>query len=96
MTDTVFVRGTGGAIFEMDIPTSLHARERFDQQVAKGDLTVIPHAVWVERADGSRYLTVPVTEEADGAPKKPAKAKAKATTEEPAAEAPEADTTPEG
>lgn len=57
MPDTVFVLGSGGAIFEMDVPRAgTPAAERFDQACAKGDLTVIPAAFWVDRADGSKYL----------------------------------------
>jgi hypothetical protein len=39
---TTQVRGAGGAVFEMDIPPAgTQARERFDQQVAKGDLVFV-------------------------------------------------------
>lgn len=57
MPETVFVAGSGGAIFEMDVPRAgTPAAERFDQAIAKGDLTVIPAAFWVDRGDGSKYL----------------------------------------
>lgn len=53
----MFVLGSGGGIFEMDVPRpGTSAAERFDQAVAKGDLTVIPSAYWVDRGDGSKYL----------------------------------------
>jgi hypothetical protein len=64
--DTVFVRGTGGAIFEMDIPTNTQARERYDAAIEKGDLVIVPAAHWVERGDGSKYL---VAGEPEGAAK---------------------------
>lgn len=64
MAETVFVRGTGGAIFEMDVPESGHARERFDQAIEKGDLLVLPHAEWETRPDGSRHLVVPTEPDA--------------------------------
>lgn len=54
--ETVFVRGTGGALFEMDVPTRGHALERYDEAIRKGDLTIVAEAHWVERADGSRHL----------------------------------------
>ncbi len=83
MTDTVFVRGEGGAIFEMDVPTGGHALERYEEGLRKGTLTVVPAAEWVERADGSRYLVVPAPAEDDdtpeGEPSKPAKPASKAS-----------------
>lgn len=57
--ETVFVRGTGGTIFEMDVPTFGHAKERFDQALEKGDLQLVPAAEWVTRDDGSKYLVIP-------------------------------------
>lgn len=57
MPETVFVAGSGGSLFEMDVPRpGTPAAERFDQAIDKGDLTVIPAAYWVEHADGSRHL----------------------------------------
>ena len=53
---TAFVRGTGGAIFEMDVPTYGHALERWDQALTKGDLVIVTDAHWVDRADGSAFL----------------------------------------
>ena len=54
--ETVFVLGTGGGIIEMDVPTRGHALERWEQALAKGDLTIVPEAHWVTRPDGSKYL----------------------------------------
>lgn len=56
MTETVFVRGAGGALFEMDVPKAGHALERYEEAIRKGDLSVVPHAEWVTRPDGSRHL----------------------------------------
>lgn len=53
---SVFVRGTGGAIFEMDVPTYGHALERWDQALTKGDLAIVDEAHWVEHADGTAHL----------------------------------------
>ena len=69
MTDTVFARGAGGALFQMDVPKAGHALERWEEALRKGDLTIVPAAEWVARADGSRYLVVPVPEAAATAPK---------------------------
>lgn len=64
---TVFVRGSGGSIFETDVPTKGMALERYEQALAKGDLTVVPFAHWVDGLDGARHLV------ADEAPVEPAK-----------------------
>ena len=37
MTDTVFARGVGGALFELDVPKSGHALERWEEAIRKGD-----------------------------------------------------------
>ena len=63
----------------MDVPTAGHALERYEESIRKGDLSVVPHAEWVERADGSRHLVIPEPTEAP-APK--AKAAKVAPTEE--------------
>ena len=101
MTETVFVRGAGGALFEMDVPTAGHALERYEEAIRKGDLSVVPHAEWVERADGSRHLVVPPPAEDDDtperAPSKPAKPAAKASkaAKKAAAKSAEAEAKPE-
>lgn len=42
MAETVTVRGTGGAVWVMDVPREgSSARERYDQQIANGDLQVV-------------------------------------------------------
>lgn len=38
---TVTVKGSGGVVFEMDVPTLPHRRELFDEQLAKGDLQLL-------------------------------------------------------
>ena len=58
MPDTVVVRGSGGGLFEVDVPTAGHARERWEEQFAKGDLSVVTGARWVDNLDGSRSLTI--------------------------------------
>lgn len=84
MTDTVFVQGRSGAIIKMDVPTDVHRRERFDQDLAKGTLRLVdpadviedPHPRW---PDSVRFVL-----RAGAAPIDPAPAEA-----EPAAEATE-------
>lgn len=79
MADTVTVIGTGGTIYEMDVPAEgTHAHERFTAQLASGDLREV-RAEWVEKTYGadkdgkplvSRHL-VEITDDADEAPKAP-------------------------
>lgn len=62
MPETVVVRGSGGAIFEMDIPTRAHAAELYAEQIAKGDLVIVTDPVeWVEMPDGARQLRLVAT-----------------------------------
>lgn len=58
MVDTIIVRSTSGVLFEFDVPTAALAKERFDQQIAKGDLSVVPRDAveWITRPDGSKVL----------------------------------------
>lgn len=48
--ETMVVRSASGVLFEMDVPAEgTMARERFEQQVAKGDLSLVSDPVcWVE------------------------------------------------
>lgn len=87
MTETVFVRGAGGALFEMDVPTAGHALERYEEAIRKGDLSVVPHAEWVTRPDGSRHLVIPEPAEAPAA--KPKKQKPEASAEDAPVDIPE-------
>ena len=54
--ETAFVRGSGGGLIEVDVPTKGHALERWREALAKGDLSIVDKAHWVDRADGSKYL----------------------------------------
>ncbi len=61
---TCFMRGTGGTIFKMDIPApGTTARERWDDAIARGDLTPVEHAVEEIRADGSQHWIDPTAPE---------------------------------
>lgn len=39
---TVMVRGRGGAVYEMDVPTAGHALDRWQEKIANGDLEILP------------------------------------------------------
>lgn len=73
MTVTVFVRGEGGAVIEMDVPAEgSMARELFDSRVAKGELAILDTAAGtIERivdGDGATTLRF-VSSRTDTAPK---------------------------
>lgn len=61
MTETVYARGEGGAIFRLDVPPPpgdgakpSFARERWDAKIERGDLVVIPDDEIEERVvDGA-------------------------------------------
>lgn len=82
MPSTVVVRGSGGALFERDVPTAGHALEIWNEQIAKGDIVIIDEPTkWVEAADGTRNLVIVEAEES--APRKPGRPpKAKAEPEQ--------------
>jgi hypothetical protein len=43
MAETVWVRGEGGHVFEMDVPAEgTERREVYDDALAKGRLTIVP------------------------------------------------------
>jgi hypothetical protein len=54
--ESVFVRGSGGSIFEMDIPSEASALERFDAAVERGELVILdPDTVVKVDVDGGGY-----------------------------------------
>lgn len=74
MPETVVVRGSGGSLFEMDVPTRGHAAELWVEKIAKGDLLVVTDPVeWVDAGDGARKLQLVTTSPAE-APSVPADA----------------------
>lgn len=75
---TVFVRGSGGAIFEMDVPREGSSqRELYDSKLANGDLAIVEAAEWVDimgaDKDGKPAVISRVLRAVD-ADEKPAKA----------------------
>ena len=64
---TVYVLGSGGTLFEMDVPAEgSMARETWDGRLAKGELQIVDEAHWVEHAAGTAHL---VAGKAPAAPK---------------------------
>ena len=62
MPETVVVRGSGGSLFAMDLPTRAHAADLFWQRVESGDLTIVTDPVeWFDDfQNGSRKLRLVV------------------------------------
>lgn len=57
MSETVIVRSESGVLFEMDVPVGLLAKERFDESIATGRLTIVTTPVkWVEMTEGAKRL----------------------------------------
>lgn len=92
MADTVFVMGAGGSIYEMDIPRDPHGVERFEADLAKGNLRVIDSST-VEKADspGGGYVWRVA---AEPAPKAKGGRKPKPDTATAEGDTPEGETTP--
>lgn len=99
MSEVIYARGAGGTILQFDEDKLVgFARERFDEQVAKGDLAIVTDPVeWVERADGSRHLQLtaaaaqPKSAEQAAPKKRRSKAAADQVPSEPATESEPAD-----
>ena len=69
---SVIVRSESGVLFEMDVPVGALAKERFDESIATGRLTIVTTPVkWVETTEGAKRL---VDVEAAQAPTVPAQA----------------------
>jgi uncharacterized linocin/CFP29 family protein len=69
---SVIVRSESGVLFEMDVPVGALAKERFDESIATGRLTIVNTPVkWVETTEGAKRL---VDVEAAEAPVVPARA----------------------
>jgi hypothetical protein len=84
VSDTVIVRGSGGALFERTVPTGGQALDIWNEQLAKGDLVVVTEPTeWVEAADGTRNLRIVPVEEAPQRAKPGRKPKAETPTDEP-------------
>ena len=64
---TVYVLGSGGTLFEMDVPAEgSMARETWDGRLAKGELQIVDEAHWVVPVNGTAHL---VAGKAPAAPK---------------------------
>ena len=70
MADTVIVRGAGGALFEMDVPTGGNRLDLWEDKLAKGELVIVTEPVeWVEHQGAMvlRIVEPPADEPAEAA-----------------------------
>ena len=70
MADTVIVRGAGGALFEMDVPTGGNRVDLWEDKLAKGELVIVTEPVeWVEHQGAMvlRIVEPPADEPAEAA-----------------------------
>jgi hypothetical protein len=86
MATTVVVRGSGGTLFEMDVPAGGTLLDTWNEKIASGELVIVTAPVkWVDGLDGAKHLVLDVTAEPE--PEPPAEdAESEAEPDEVAAE----------
>jgi len=89
MATTVVVRGSGGTLFEMDVPAGGTLLDTWNEKIASGELVIVTAPVkWVDGLDGARHLVLDVPAEPDEVEAEPAEPKRRGRppkqTEEPA------------
>ena len=87
MATTVVVRGSGGTLFEMDVPAGGTLLDTWNEKIASGELVIVTAPVkWVDGIDGAKHLVLDVTAEPE--PEPPAEdAESEAEPAEPAEDA---------
>ena len=66
MATTVVVRGSGGTLFEMDVPAGGTLLDTWNEKIASGELVIVTSPVkWVDGIDGAKHLVLDVTAEPD-------------------------------
>lgn len=69
MATTVVVRGTGGTLFEMDVPAGGTLLDTWNEKIASGELVIVTAPVkWVDGIDGAKHLVLDVTADPDETP----------------------------
>lgn len=59
MATTVVVRGSGGTLFEMDVPAGGTLLDTWNEKIASGELVIVTAPVkWVDGLDGAKHLDV--------------------------------------
>ena len=73
MATTVVVRGSGGTLFEMDVPAGGTLLDTWNEKIASGELVIVTAPVkWVDGLDGAKHLVLDVTAEPEPEPEPPA------------------------
>lgn len=61
MATTVVVRGSGGTLFEMDVPAGGTLLDTWNEKIASGELVIVTSPVkWVDGLDGAKHLVLVV------------------------------------
>ena len=69
MATTVVVRGSGGTLFEMDVPAGGTLLDTWNEKIASGELVIVTAPVkWVDGLDGAKHLVLDVTADPDETP----------------------------
>ena len=69
MATTVVVRGSGGTLFEMDVPAGGTLLDTWNEKIASGELVIVTSPVkWVDGIDGAKHLVLDVTAEPEPEP----------------------------
>ena len=72
MATTVVVRGSGGTLFEMDVPAGGTLLDTWNEKIASGELVIVTAPVkWVDGIDGAKHLVLDVTAEPEAEPAEP-------------------------
>lgn len=85
MAETILVRGGGGWVFEMDVPTQDPALERYQAALAKGELRIVDPSTVRKVTSGTEKYGIE-TRWVDVDPNEPAEPSAAAEVPEPASE----------
>ena len=69
MATTVVVRGSGGILFEMDVPAGGTLLDTWNEKIASGELVIVTAPVkWVDGLDGAKHLVLDVPADPDETP----------------------------
>ena len=72
MATTVVVRGSGGTLFEMDVPAGGTLLDTWNEKIASGELVIVTAPVkWVDGIDGAKHLVLDVPADPDETPAEP-------------------------
>jgi hypothetical protein len=67
MSETVVVRGSGGALFVVDVPTSGHALAHWQEKLDKGDIVIVDEPAEVKPAPAAPAVSKRSAKKVDAA-----------------------------